>query len=71
MIQKIMTKAEQLERDVQSLAPDELAVFRAWFAEYDWQVWDRQLEQDVAAGKLDRFATEALDEYKRGETTKL
>ena len=66
-----MTKVEQLEREVQSLAPDELAAFRAWFAEYDWKVWDRQLEQDVAAGKLDRFAAEALAEYDRGESTKL
>lgn len=60
-----MTKVEQLEREVQSLAPDELAAFRAWFAEYDWKVWDRQLEQDVAAGKFDRFAAEARAEYDR------
>lgn len=66
-----MTKVEQLEMEVQSLAPDELTAFRAWFAEYDWQIWDRELERDVAAGKLDAFAAEALAEYERGETTKL
>ena len=66
-----MTRLETLERDVQSLTQQELAEFRAWFAEYDWQVWDRQLEQDVAAGKLDAIAAEALAEYERGETTKL
>ena len=66
-----MTKVEQLEREVESLRPEELAVFRAWFAEYDWQAWDRQLERDVAAGKLDRFAAEALGEYELGETTEI
>jgi trans-2-enoyl-CoA reductase len=66
-----MTRLETLERDVQSLTQQELAEFRAWFAEYDWQVWDRQLEQDVASGKLDAIAAEALAEYERGETTKL
>jgi hypothetical protein len=33
--------------------------------------WDRQLEQDAAAGKLDKFRDEALAELERGETTKL
>lgn len=67
----IMTKVESLEREVEQLAPDELAAFRAWFVEHDWQAWDRELEQDVAAGRLDRFADEALAEYERGETTEL
>jgi len=66
-----MSRLETLERDVQSLTPEELAKFRAWFAEYDWQLWDRQLEQDIAAGKLDAMAAEALAEYERGETTEL
>jgi hypothetical protein len=71
MITKIMTKVEQLEKEVEGLAPEELASFRTWFAEFDWQVWDRKLERDVAAGKLDQFAAEALAEYERGETTEL
>ena len=66
-----MSRLETLERDVQSLSPQELAAFRAWLAEYDWQRWDRQLEQDIAAGKLDQMAAEALAEHERGETTKL
>lgn len=66
-----MTRVETLEREVQGLNPEELAAFRSWFAEYDWQAWDRQLENDVAAGKLDALASEALGEYERGETTEL
>jgi hypothetical protein len=66
-----MTRLEQIENEVASLTPDELAAFRAWFAEYDWKIWDQKLERDAAAGKLDRFAAEALEEYERGETTKL
>jgi hypothetical protein len=66
-----MTKVEALERDVQRLTPEELAAFRDWFAEYDWQQWDAQLERDVAAGKLDRLAAEALAEFDRGETREI
>lgn len=66
-----MSKLEALEREVENLSPDELTAFRDWFAEYDWQVWDRQLEQDVAAGKLDDLAAEALAELDRGETREI
>lgn len=66
-----MTRVEALEREVENRTQDELASFRAWFVEYDWQAWDSQLEVDIKAGKLDTFATEALGELERGETTKL
>jgi len=67
----VMTKVESLEREVEQLAPAELAAFRAWFVEHDWQAWDRELEQDVAAGRLDHLADEALAEFERGDTTEL
>ena len=33
------------------------------------KTWDRQLEQDVAAGRLDRFADEALRDLGEGRCT--
>ncbi len=66
-----MTRVESLEDQVRNLTPQELTAFRAWFAEYDWRSWDAQFERDVAAGKLDALASEALAEYERGETTEL
>jgi hypothetical protein len=66
-----MTNIEVIEREVEKLGPEELAEFRAWFIEHDWETWDRELERDVAAGRLERFATEALAEIERGETKEL
>jgi hypothetical protein len=66
-----MTRVEELEREVEKLGPEELATFRTWFAEFDSQLWDRQMEEDIDAGKLDKLAAEALAEYERGETTEL
>ena len=63
-----MSKVETLEREVEKLSPQELAAFRDWFANYDADAWDRQMEADVKAGKLDRLAAEALAEHRRGET---
>jgi hypothetical protein len=66
-----MTHLEAVEKEVENLTADELASFRRWFIEHDWQVWDTELERDVAAGKLDDVAAEALAEYRRGETREI
>ena len=55
-----MSKLEALEKRVSGLSAEELAEFRQWFAEFDAAAWDRQIERDVKAGKLDAFADEAL-----------
>ena len=63
-----MSRVESLENEVAKLTPQELAAFREWFAKYDSDAWDRQIESDVKAGKLDRLASEALAAHGRGET---
>jgi hypothetical protein len=63
-----MTKLEALERQVQSLSPEELEAFRSWFVEYDWAKWDGELEAHIAEGKLDGMAAEALEDHRRGNT---
>src|SRR4029453_2804776 len=54
-----MSTVQEIEDAVRQLTADERAAFRAWFAEFDAQEWDRQMESDVAAGKLDRLIEEA------------
>ena len=66
-----MTTVEQITGAVKRLPKKELARFRRWFAEYDAAVWDRQLEEDVAAGRLDALAREALRDHQAGRTTEL
>jgi hypothetical protein len=66
-----MTRVEALEQEIEKLSPEELATFRDWFTEYAWQAWDRQLERDVAEGKLDSLAAEALADFQRGDVKDL
>ena len=66
-----MGKIEKIEQDVQALSPDELAQFRAWFLEYDWAAWDRQIERDAASSRLDDLAAKALRDHAAGKTTPL
>jgi hypothetical protein len=66
-----MSTIHEIEQAIRGLTPQHLAEFRAWFADFDAAVWDQQLEQDVAAGRLDQFAQEALRDLRAGRRTDL
>ena len=66
-----MTKVHALEKRISALSAEELAEFRQWFAEFDAAAWDRQIERDVKAGKLDALADEALRDHAAGKSTEL
>ena len=59
-----MADVKSLEKAVEALYPAALAEFRRWFAEFDAAVWDRQLEADATAGKLDALLSEAEEDYR-------
>ena len=64
-----MSTIEEIEGAIRRLSAEELAAFRAWFTEFDAAAWDRQMEQDIAAGRLDALADEALDDLRQGRCT--
>ncbi len=66
---ELMSTLEQIENAVHQLSPAELAAFRAWFTQLDAEAWDRQIEEDIAAGRLDALAEEALDDLRNGRCT--
>ena len=61
-----MSALEQIESAILTLPSDEFRQLRQWFFDLDYQRWDEQLEQDVAEGKLDALAEEAIAEFKAG-----
>ena len=66
-----MSKIKEIEREIEKLTPPELSDLRKWFQEFDAANWDRQIEEDVRAGKLDALADEALKSFKSGGATEL
>lgn len=66
-----MTTVSEITGAVRQLPKRELARFRKWFAEYDAAAWDQQLDRDVVAGRLDKFAREAEREVRAGRATAL
>jgi len=66
-----MCKVENIEQEVQNLTPSELSAFRRWFLEFDAQIWDRQIEEDIRKDKLDKLADEALAAHRVGMSKEL
>ncbi|MEH1949784.1 MAG: hypothetical protein V7K77_22955 [Nostoc sp.] len=66
-----MSTLKEIEFAVSQLSPEDLAAFRAWFAEFDAAAWDKQIEKDVAAGRLDVLAEKALKHFREGRCTDL
>lgn len=64
-------KVETLEKEIKDLSRDELASFRNWFVKFDAAEWDRQIANDIDAGKLDKLAAKALAAHKHGESREL
>jgi hypothetical protein len=66
-----MGTVQEVEKAVSKLSPQELARFRAWFEQFDAEVWDKQFENDAKSGKLDIIADKAIAEYKAGKAKEL
>jgi hypothetical protein len=55
---------EDIEKAVAGLPPDQYAEFRTWFEEFEADRFDRRIERDAQAGKLDRLADQAIDDLR-------
>jgi hypothetical protein len=66
-----MSPLEHLEGEVRSLGPEELKAFREWFASFDAEAWDAQIEADAKSGKLRSLVERALRDHEVGRSTLL
>lgn len=53
------------------LSDREFAELRDWMDDRDAQRWDKQIEEDVTAGRLDALMEAALRDHAAGRTTEL
>ncbi len=64
-----MSTIQQIEEAIRQLTTEERAAFRAWFAEFDAEEWDRQFESDATAGRLNWLIEEARQDLREGRCT--
>ncbi len=62
-----MTKLEKIEQEIAALDPGDVAKLAAWFAEFHADLWDRRIEADAKAGRLDKFVEAAKAELAAGK----
>jgi hypothetical protein len=55
-----MSQLEQIETAILSLASHDFEKLRQWFLNLDYELWDEQIERDIADGKLEALAAEAI-----------
>ena len=65
-----MGKVKTIEREIKALSSEELAALRKWFSEFDAEAWERQIEEDAKAGKLDSLVDAAIKSHQAGRSTK-
>ena len=66
-----MTKIQEIQVAIESLPREDYVRLRQWFSERDWEEWDKQIEQDFEAGKLDFLIQEAMQEKAKGKLKEL
>jgi len=63
-----MTTVQEIETAIDRLPRDQFYELITWIKGRFEDAWDRQIEEDVKSGKLDKLAKEALVDYRTGRT---
>lgn len=61
----------ELESAVANLPPAELEAFAKWFENYLADAWDRRIEEDVRAGRLEEAGRKADTDFEAGRAKPL
>ena len=61
-----MSKIDALKAEIERLPNKEFAELFRWLSEKDWERWDREIEADSQAGRLDFLVREAREEKAQG-----
>ena len=62
----VMRTVQELETAVTQLGTQELTDFARWFEEYLADAWDRRIEADIQAGRLDEAGRRADADFEAG-----
>lgn len=66
-----MSNVQELEMAVSQLSTNELLQFSEWFEEFVDDQWDKKIEADILAGRLDAVGKRADDEFLAGRASPL
>ena len=56
----------EIETAITQLSAKDVAELVGWLENFQAQLWDKQIEEDLEAGRLDALLTEVEKEYEAG-----
>jgi len=59
-------QVDKLKTEIERLPKEDFTELVRWLSEKDWDRWDKEIEADSEAGKLDFLVREALDAKAKG-----
>jgi hypothetical protein len=62
---------KEIETAITQLSAQDLAELVRWLEDYQAQLWDRQIEEDLEAGRLDALLEKVDREYEAGSSRPL
>jgi len=62
----IRDSIDELKAEAEGLPTEEFTQFLQWLSEKDWERWDKEIEADAQAGRLDFLAREAQEAKTKG-----
>jgi hypothetical protein len=66
-----MFTVDEIKSAISELREPDYSELRNWFADLDWEAWDRQIAKDSDSGKLDFLVDEILQEKRQGKLKSL
>ena len=66
-----MGSIDEIKSAIAHLPEKEFNSLVDWFQKFEEERWDKKLENDIAQGKLDNLADEALNEFDTGKSSEL
>ena len=61
-----MTRIAKIQEEILALSETDYLQLKQWFDALKWDKWDRQIEEDSNAGKLDFLIAEAREAKEKG-----
>ena len=66
-----MSTVDEIEAAISNLPPQDFARVRDWLLEHDHLNWDKQMEEDAAAGRLNHLVEEIEKDITAGRVKPL
>lgn len=62
-----MKTLTEIKAAIEQLPAGDLRQLNGWIADLCWEEWDREIEEDAKAGRLDKLVEQAMAEVRTGK----